>query len=182
MQTLALTDNDFNNINIWARDTGNGYVLSLFPWDLSNFFSGIGGATTIEHLLDPWIWEQEDELIIQFFGGIIPFRLAERVLSADINDAQNYLYERWAQLREGILSEATINQLFRNYMHQLNDSGASLRDKEKWFDAAEYVTLGEDMALWLQMRCSILDSFFHQIDWPTLWTQTKSNTEGANDG
>ena len=168
LQTLVLTD---NNVNIWAHDTGSGYVLSLFPWDLSDSWSGIGGSVTIEQLLDEWLWDQNEDLLLQVFGGIIPFRLSERVLAANINDSQRYLTTRWAQLREGVLSEEAIDVQFKLYEHFLNDSGASLRDGEKWFGESSYITLAKDMALWLQMRCAILDTYFTQMDWSTLWSQ-----------
>lgn len=170
LQTLVLTDNDFNNVNIWAHDTGTGYVLSLFPWDLSNSWGNIGVGVTIEQLLDEWLWEQGDDMLLQYFGGIIPFRLADRVLATNINEAQSYLSARWVQLREGVLSEDAIDAQFDEYEHQLNDSGASLRDKGKWFGEPSYVTIAEDMALWLQMRCSILDDYFSRIDWSLLWS------------
>lgn len=171
LQALALTDNDFNNVNIWARDTGSGYMLSLFPWDLSDSWGGLGGAASMEQLMDDWVWEQGEDTLLLYFGGIIPFRLTERVLAADINGSQTYLAERWAQLRAGVLHDDAIAERFAVYLHQLNDSGAALRDKEKWFGLAEYVTLGEDMILWLQVRCSLLDAYFEQMDWSSLWTQ-----------
>lgn len=177
LQALALTDNDGNNLNIWAHDTNRGYIYSIFPWDLSNSWGGISNTNRIGALMDDWLWEEKPEMLFTYFGGRIHFRLGDRLLAVNAANSREYAMKRWMQLRKSVLSEDAIETQITGYAHRLNDSGAAVRNFARWKSDGSYVNLCEDMTLWLQVRCGLLDEYFEHINWEELWSQRVAEDE-----
>lgn len=69
--------------------------------------------------------------------------------------------DRWEELRSGILSEESMNEIFTECTHQVQDSGAFTRDATRWPDSrhdADY----DGMKQFMKERTEFLDKMIQQ--------------------
>ena len=111
VQGMALCDNIFNNMYVWAHETAAGVVYRFIPWDMDLSWEKEPGA-----YWDCWMVDV----------------LACRVIELDVSGARAELAAQWRQMSEAGFTIDTVREELALYQHELTDSGAFLRDAERW--------------------------------------------------
>ena len=111
VQGMALCDNIFNNMYVWAHETAAGVVYRFIPWDMDLSWEKEPGA-----YWDCWMIDA----------------LACRVIELDVSGARAELAAQWRQMSEAGFTIDTVREELALYQHELTDSGAFLRDAERW--------------------------------------------------
>ena len=111
VQGMALCDNIFNNMYVWAHETAAGVVYRFIPWDMDLSWEKEPGA-----YWDCWMIDA----------------LACRVIELDVSGARAELAAQWRQMSEAGFTIDTVRKELALYQHELTDSGAFLRDAERW--------------------------------------------------
>ncbi len=111
VQGMALCDNIFNNMYVWAHETAAGVVYRFIPWDMDLSWEKEPGA-----YWDCWMIDA----------------LPCRVIELDVSGARAELAAQWRQMSEAGFTIDTVREELALYQHELTDSGAFLRDAERW--------------------------------------------------
>ena len=111
VQGMALCDNIFNNMYVWAHETAAGVVYRFIPWDMDLSWEKEPGA-----YWDCWMIDA----------------LACRVIELDVSGARAELAAQWRRMSEAGFTIDTVREELALYQHELTDSGAFLRDAERW--------------------------------------------------
>ena len=111
VQGMALCDNIFNNMYVWAHETTAGVVYRFIPWDMDLSWEKEPGA-----YWDCWMIDA----------------LACRVIELDVSGARAELAAQWRRMSEAGFTIDTVREELALYQHELTDSGAFLRDAERW--------------------------------------------------
>ncbi len=115
MQGGAIADNFFNNMYIWAhpaKDGGMTYRFSLWDLDMS--------------------WGFEKDEIGEEYERWLYFPVADRMLNLDVGGVRQMAYDMWHQMRRTVFSEEQLEERIAQYTVQIGDSGALMRDAERW--------------------------------------------------
>lgn len=119
-------ENVDNNVYIWAIHQEDGrYLYYLSPWDMDNALPA--GQGTPEEVA----------------GLNLMMRMPFQILNLDLMNSRQIYADIWAQKRETLLTEDGIYQWFDEWETYINDSGAYLRESEKWWGGARELNLGE---------------------------------------
>ena len=89
--------------------------------------------------------------------------LLDRLIELDVGGIREKIKDRWTELRSGILSEESMNEIFTECTHQVQDSGAFARDAARWPDSrhdGDY----EGMESYLKTRIAWLDKTMKNMD------------------
>ena len=111
VQGMALCDNIFNNMYVWAHETAAGVVYRFIPWDMDLSWEKEPGA-----YWDCWMIDA----------------LACRVIELDVSGARGELAAQWRRMSEAGFTIDAVREELALYQHELTDSGAFLRDAERW--------------------------------------------------
>lgn len=111
VQGMALCDNIFNNMYVWAHEMAAGVVYRFIPWDMDLSWEKEPGA-----YWDCWMIDA----------------LACRVIELDVSGARGELAAQWRRMSEAGFTIDTVREELALYQHELTDSGAFLRDAERW--------------------------------------------------
>ena len=173
LQAGGMTDNVFNNMFIWAEWTEAGYVYHFIPWDMD------------------MSWGMREEEIGQQYEYWLHFPQADRLLNLNPGgQLRSTLAGMWAQLRADKFSEAHIESLLTQYAGELNDSGAMLRNAERW-ETETYASDGQDILDFVNIRFALLDETIERLSQPnapralflerTGWGEKSNPIEWAED-
>jgi len=111
VQACGMTDNEKNNLYIWANMTEGGPVYRFSPWDMDSSF-GKNDEENSE------VWYE--------------FELFDRLLELDCGGARSRLAAIWKQMRETAFSDENLTGLIEEYTRLMNDTGAFYRDALRW--------------------------------------------------
>lgn len=117
MQAGAMVDNAANNLYIWAHNE-NGTTRYRFAfWDMDLTWGLYAGD-----LGERWV-----ELPI-----------ADRVIALDVGGAKKRIGEIWEDLKTRGFTSEIVEEKIAQYVHELGDSGAFMRDSERWEKGSFY--------------------------------------------
>ena len=111
LQTAGLVDNVQNNMFIWAHVENGTVKYRFMPWDMDRAW-GMNAGGDYQH------WSV--------------FPVADRLLNLNIGGARALFAEIWNEMKTRGMNEETIEALVRGYEHELNASGAALRNVWRW--------------------------------------------------
>lgn len=158
LQMIYGEDNIYKNMFFaFKRETG-GYRLYLVPWDVDmswgNIYNGVPEDLYTTH--DPQRAEE-----------YLEWPLMDRMLALDVGGIREQARRRWESLRQDVLSEGCMEELLRECIHQVQDSGAFARDALRWPDSAHD---GDYKSLWefMERRMNFLDK---KIETMNEWIQ-----------
>ncbi|MBE5799710.1 MAG: hypothetical protein E7321_07145 [Clostridiales bacterium] len=112
VHACGLTDNDVNNINIWAHYGRDGLKYYFNPWDLDVSW----GLDDEENAEAMYAIELFDRMVGLDCGGIVRSRVKAI----------------WQEFREKAFNQAYLDKLVAQYERELNESCAYYRDTVKW--------------------------------------------------
>lgn len=140
----GLTDNAFNNLNIWACHEESGVKYRYFPWDLDNSFGLYPSHLGSEY--DQWMY--------------LP--LADRMINLNVGNIRERLLEKWKALREDAWTLEKLEERVNRCASELNDSGAAARNAQRW-NHEWHVVDGYKLIAFAGMRFAVLDTVFEKI-------------------
>lgn len=111
VQAMALSDNINNNMYIWAHHGAKGlrYGFALWDMDLS--------------------WDEDPGLNMDYW---FTDPVMDRVIALDVEGARAQLRDQWQTMREKGFTAETVEEKTAQYVHELTDSGAFVRDAQRW--------------------------------------------------
>ena len=139
LQGLGLTDNVFNNLNIWARNENGKTVYHYFPWDLDNSLGA--RSERIGSEFERWIY--------------LP--AVDRMISLNAGGIREKLLNKWTQLRENGWSLESVERRINLYTSELNDSGAYPRNAQRW-NMEKTTADGYEIISFISARFAMLDT------------------------
>ena len=155
LQFLYGEDNIYKNMFFaFKKDTDGyqGYKLYLVPWDTDLTWGNVY-VDSKEELYVKWTPENADRYL--------EWPLLDRLIELDVGGIREKIKDRWTELRSGILSEESMNEIFIECTHQVQDSGAFTRDATRWPDSrhdADY----DGMKQFMKERTEFLDKMIQQ--------------------
>lgn len=158
VQAAGLTDNFFNNMYIWAHLEEGGYVYRFAPWDAD------------------LTWGLKPEDIGSEYENWMVFPIADRMLSLNAGGMRQRMQEMWAQLRQGVFSEAWLEEKIAAFTAELVDSGAYARDAARWGLEA-YEPDGYEILSYAGARFALLDEEIARAagsDAPVSWLMNEN--------
>ena len=145
MQGNAIGDNFFNNMYIWAHEEPDGGVTYRFaPWDLDVS------------------WGFEAHEIGENFERWLYFPVLDRMLSLNVGGIRQMAYDMWQQLRSSILTEDYLQGKIDEYTFLLGESGAMMRDAQRWGGYMTYPD-GYELMTFANMRWPQIDEAMEMI-------------------
>lgn len=140
MQGGAIADNFFNNMYIWAHPTQDGGMQYRFaPWDLDV----------------SWGFERHE--IGEEYERWLHFPVLDRMLNLNVGGIRQKAYDMWQQLRGSIFSVEYLEEKLNAYTTILGESGALMRDAERWGNFMTYPD-GYEILTVAQMRWPVIDA------------------------
>ena len=113
VQGCGLADNVFNNMYIWAHpgEADMTYRFSLWDMDLA--------------------WGFERESIGEQYENWMFFPVMDRLLNLN-RDVRQKAYDMWQEMRGMIFAEERLEERIAQYTFELGESGALMREAERW--------------------------------------------------
>ena len=138
VQGCGLADNVFNNMYIWAqRENGKTtYRFSLWDLDLA--------------------WGFERESIGEEYENWMHFPVIDRMLRLDVGGIRQKAYDMWQTMRASIFSEEALEARVAQYTMELGESGALMREAERWGGEMFYPD-GYELISFAAMRWPLID-------------------------
>ena len=140
-QAAGLTDNGNNNAYIWARHDQGGMRYVFAPWDMDMSWGQAWGDVSLK------LGEQYD--------AWRAFQLLDRIIALNVGGAADLTAARWRQWREDIFTTERIVVLMQGYFTELSESGALVRNAQRWGLDAD--TEGNAVIEFADLRFDALD-------------------------
>lgn len=137
LQAFGMIDNVFNNLFVIADLEKGGYKIRFAPWDMDMTMGTPG------HPFDMWIY----------------FPPMDRALDLDVDGIRARMLSMWETLRQDVLTIENVERLIEQYTHEVNDSGAALRNAQRWEKESDYAD-GYEIVSFAADRFSLLDQVF----------------------
>ena len=138
-------DNYYNNVYMWALWNGHGYTYYLSPWDMDQAF-------------EPMIGQEAEDTIN------LHYKLCWRMLNLNVGNARQLLWDIWNEKRSGMISDDGMYNRIQEFEDMINQSGAYLRESEKYQGEAQEMNLAEIQA-YAVSHLSVADRMFGYL-WP----------------
>ena len=141
------------NVYYIARAENNAYRFYFAPWDMDLTF----GYTSDPDF--PWGTKYESYLYENYIG----WEPGNRLMKTDAAGARTLAQERYASLRETVLTDEWFARELENLQHTVVDSGAFERDRVRWPEGnheGDYASL----SAYTQKRLAWLDTFMSDIE------------------
>ena len=90
------------------------------------------------------------------------FGVFDRMIHLEVGGIRTLLWDTWKALRGGVLSMEALEKRINQYAEELRDSGAMVRDAERWGTQA-YEPDGYEILTFCSIRFPLLDSVLGQI-------------------
>lgn len=152
LQAVLGIDNRAKNMYYVAKSSNQSQKIYFAPWDMDlTWGDGLSEGTLGQ------IWDVG--LHTNLYSERINWTLGDRLIQLDVEKARDYVKDTWARLRKGALFGESLTQEVDSLVHQVQDSGALARERERWPEGssgADYEQF-KRMALY---RMEILDYYF----------------------
>lgn len=147
-------DNIYKNIDYCLRYENGKYKMYMVPWDLNITFGDVMNFTVGADA--------------QYNSGAIRANVDSReyitLYRADNKRVEQALCEKWRAYREDFLSNEHLKGMAENAMRELSDSGAMLRDNERWPECNNSTDLTE-IYEFIDGHMAYLDESFEKEEW-----------------
>ena len=154
LQMIYGEDNIYKNMFFAFKKEQDGYRLYLVPWDTDLTWGNV-------------YTDQEEELYVihapERAENYLEWPFMDRVLALDVEEIRSAVSDRWKELRQGVLSDAYMEELLLSYRHQVQDSGAFQRDALRWPDSHHDGNY-RGMYDFMVKRMNFLDKMMENID------------------
>lgn len=165
VQGCGLADNVFNNMYIWAHTgtEGTTYRFSLWDMDLA--------------------WGFERESIGEQYEKWMHFPVIDRMLNLDAGGIRQKAYDLWQEMRRTIFSEENLQRHIEQYTNLLGESGALMREAERW-GTEMYYPDGYELVDFASVRWPLIDQAMDMLmetEGPVAFLSATNYAEKAGD-
>ena len=143
---VALQDHVFNNLYLYTLEREGEMVYIHALWDLDTAFP---------------VPQTEDG---KWQGLDLNMTLASRMMTLDLNGSRETFWSIWNEKRQGVLSDDAVTELLEGTQDWINDSGAYLRESERWYGEAAELNMAD--ALYYQLQNMRLAEMALAEMWP----------------
>lgn len=154
LQMLYGEDNIYKNMFFAFKKSSEGYRMYLVPWDTDLTWGNV--YTDSSSLLYTDFAPEKAEEYLEW-----PF--ADRLIGLDAGGIREKICTRWSNLREGVLSEDNMREIFKACIHQVQDSGAFARDAARW-PGSSHDGAYTEMEQFMKKRMSFMDKILKNPD------------------
>ncbi len=123
LQMIYGEDNIYKNMFFAFKKEPDGYRMYLVPWDTDLSWGNIY-TEDAEKLYTVYAGERAEEYLV--------WPLLDRMIRLNVGNIKSRITSRWKELRQGVLSDAHLEDTLSYCMHQVQDSGAFERDALRW--------------------------------------------------
>jgi len=144
VQGCGLADNIFNNMYIWAQPGAEGttYRFSLWDMDLA--------------------WGFERESIGEQYENWMYFPVVDRLLNLNAGGVRQKAYDMWQEMRRTVFSEERLEERVAQYTFELGESGALMREAERW-GTEMYYPDGYELIDFAAIRWPLIDEAMERM-------------------
>lgn len=148
LQLGSLDDNaGYKNIFYCLKKEETGYALSMIPWDVD---MGLGVCWVVDHICYDYEYALSKEAKRQEYAQML----------ALYPDLEKRIQERWHELRKDVLSTQNLLGQMERITQQLNQSGAFVRDTQRWGLCYGGPDTQEAAVRFLEERLILLDGLY----------------------
>lgn len=141
IQATGMNDTVHNNTYFWAHREGDAYRYRVLPWDMD-----LSWGIDMGQQMDRWI----------------PFNTVDRIIQLDAGGARGMMLDIWNEMKDAGFNQETIEALTAQYMRELNESGASLREYYRWNRSVAFAD-ATSILDYCQVRFALLDDTLSEI-------------------
>ena len=126
LQIITGHDHTVKNVFYIAKyndDLKYNYEFYFAPWDMDLTWGNVSVGE-----INPYYTAYERDTI----DNRVYWDVGERLLETDYNGSVAYMENLYARLRKTVLTNEKLEEMILNLDHELRDSGAFARDKERW--------------------------------------------------
>lgn len=163
LQAVIGMDNIERNIFYPAVWEDGQYRLRFMPWDMDYSWGNV-------HDFDAGNRTRFSEEILTMR---IAWKLGDRLIELDVENAREKVKERWQELRQTVYSDEWLTEHIDSYAHQVVDSGAFDRDGARWVSSghnSDYESLKE-------LACGRMAFLDEQLQDPLAYLDLKEYVE-----
>jgi len=143
VQGGGMSDNVYNNMYVIAQRENGRLVYRFAPWDMDLTWGRF-----------------KDSESGDFYHELFSFETAQRMIDVDAGGVtRKALAAMWAQMRETVFNEETVQALVDGYVSELDASGAYVRDALRWRGDA-YFADGSEILAFAGEHFPLLDGYF----------------------
>jgi|GEM_PF-7103602 Spore coat assembly protein len=147
-------DNAWKNMYLtWKMNADGTYKVLISPWDCDLSW----GVMWQDQ--NPLLWEYT----FHFYNEILDFRLGDRIIRYNIDNAVDKLQARWTELRNGILKEKNLFQRIDTLTNYIHDTGAWNRDLSRWKSAGHSDDMNEYLKTFATAVFGHLDEYIKNM-------------------
>lgn len=154
LQMIYGEDNIYKNMFFAFKKEPDGYRMYLVPWDTDLSWGNI--YTEDEKKLYT-VYDKE------LAEAYLAWPLLDRMIRLDVGNIRSRIVLRWEELRRGVLSDTHMEDILSDCMHQVQDSGAFVRDAFRWPDSShggEY----DSLRTFMKKRMVFLDELAENME------------------
>ncbi len=125
LQAVLGMDNIERNIFYPTLYEDGGYRMYFMPWDMDYSWGNVHDFEALNRSrFSEEIWTMR-----------IAWKLGDRLIRLDVEDARQKVIRRWKELRKTVYSDEYLRERIDAYVHQVMDSGAFDRNEIRWYDS-----------------------------------------------
>ena len=126
LQMITGHDHTAKNVFYIAKyndDLKYNYEFYFAPWDMDLTWGNVSVGE-----INPYYTAYERDTI----DNRVYWDVGDKLIDTDYNDSVAYMENLYARLRKTVLTNEKLEEMILNLDHELRDSGAFARDKERW--------------------------------------------------
>lgn len=154
IQVISGYDQQKKNVFYVARKEGDSYYFTFAPWDLDLTLGNISGTEP------ETLYTKYDETMIEKY---LHWETGDRLIRQNVNGVADKMQNLYGELRKTILSDAAIEAKVAQYDHILRDSGAYVREQQRWPESV-YANNPETVLKFAKERLAYLDTALYDLD------------------
>ena len=140
---VSATDNTGKNTFLVKENIND--KLFVIPWDLEGSWGLFWDGTHLS------------------YTSILSNTLYDRLLETNTGDFKNRLKQRWSTLRENVLSDTALNQMYLDQFMLINTSEIIDIENRKWGSNIDLNSEKQYLIDWLENRVIFLDNYFDNL-------------------
>ena len=129
LQMITGHDHTAKNVFYIAKyneDISSDYEFFFAPWDMDLTW----GNVSVGEINSVYTAYEKDT-----YDDRVYWETGDRLVKLNYDGARDSVQTLYKELRSGVLNDASVEQMILQLDHQVRDSGAFARDKERWTDS-----------------------------------------------
>ena len=157
LQIITGHDHTVKNVFYIAKyndDLKYNYEFQFAPWDMDLTWGNVSVGE-----VNPYYTAYERDTI----DNRVYWDVGERLLETDYNNSVAYMENLYTTLRKTVLTDEKLEEMIMELDHELRDSGAFARDKERWPEGI-HADSSEELLSYALGRLEFLDKALYNLE------------------